>query len=638
MCGIAGFVRSEPRNKDKDFASLKRMCDSIAHRGPDAEGQWSVDDRIFFGHRRLSIIDLSEQANQPLHNEDGKITVVYNGEIYNYLDYQSRLKAQGHQFRSTGDTETLVHLYEEDGFDMLQSLNGMFAFSIWDARKQTLFCARDKFGIKPLYYTQTSDGIAFASEIKALLCLPEVVATQDKLAYWQYMSFRYVPGERTLFKGIKKLLPGHYLTWKPGGEMNITRWTDRHTNRRNNSNATAPVAEINDALELAIQRQMISDVPVGTFLSGGLDSSLTTALMCRTREPMLKVNSYTVGYSSSQLPGRNQIDRIEYVDDLAAMYPLKQTVIPPVIEPKEFLNHDVLMNLLWHMEEPVVDSAMINAIRISKAARADGTPVLLCGHGADEIFGGYRRHIAAGHLNKTRRIPKSLLGTAAYLSKLLPPDMYRIGQFLNASSLPSPRDLIQISFPNSPESSMSALSPDFLGDLHIDDVLEYHVSIANEYSETDPIDAALNLDQWTYLVDQNLLYMDKLSMAHSIESRVPFLDNDLFNLAASIPTSQLIHGNRPKVILNEAGEGLLPASILNRPKSGFGITFLYEWWKTTDTNWYDSIFNSAIDRGWYRDDVVSKAKTNARKGNTQSSDLLFSVLLSEIWAQRFLDS
>jgi len=151
MCGIAGFVRSEPRNQEQDFTSLKRMCDSIAHRGPDAQGQWSVDGRVFFGHRRLSIIDLSEQANQPLHNEDGKVTVVYNGEIYNYQDYQPRLKAQGHQFRSTGDTETLVHLYEEDGFDMLQSLNGMFAFSIWDARKQTLFCARDKFGIKPLY-------------------------------------------------------------------------------------------------------------------------------------------------------------------------------------------------------------------------------------------------------------------------------------------------------------------------------------------------------------------------------------------------------------------------------------------------------------------------------------------------------
>jgi len=420
--------------------------------------------------------------------------------------------------------------------------------------------------------------------------------------------------------------------------LNITRWTDRHTNQRNTASATTAVADIKESLELAIQRQMISDVPVGTFLSGGLDSSLTTALMCRSRDPMMTINSYTVGYNSSQLPGRNQIDRIEYVDDLAAMYPLKQKIIPPVIEPNEFLNHDVLLNLLWHMEEPVVDSAMINAIRISKAAREDGTPVLLCGHGADEIFGGYRRHIAAGHLNKTRRIPKTLLSAAANLSKLLPPDMYRIGQFLNASSLPSPRDLIQISFPNSPESSMSALSPDFIGDLHIDDVLHYHVGITEEYTETDSIDAALYLDQWTYLVDQNLLYMDKLSMAHSIESRVPFLDNDLFDLAASIPTSQLIRGGKPKVVLHEAGEGLVPESILNRPKSGFGITFLYEWWKKSDSDWYDSIFNSAINRGWYRDDVVSKAKSDAKKGNTQSSDLLLSVLLSEIWAQRFLDS
>ena len=637
MCGIAGFVRTTPHNVREDSESLKRMCDIIRHRGPDAEGQQSFDDRVFLGHRRLSIIDLSEDANQPLSNEDGKVTIVYNGEVYNYMDFHDRLESAGHRFKSKGDTETLVHLYEEMGIDMLNKLNGMFAFAMWDARKKMLFCARDAYGVKPFYYTRISDGIAFSSEIKALLTLPEVRADVDRLAYWQNLSFRYVPGERTLFAGIKKLLPGHYLTWRPDGELQIKRWSNRDKAKRRGSESPVSVNEVREVLESAVHRQMVADVPVGSFLSGGLDSSLATAMMCRTSDPMHEVRTYTVGYAKSEMPGRSEVDRLEYVDDLARNYPLQQHIIPPIIDPNEYLNLETLKKIVWHIEEPVVDSALMNAMRISESARATGTPVLLSGHGADEIFGGYRRHRAASHLNVTRRVPDSLLRTAGKLSRKLPGDMYRIGQFLEASSLVPPRDLIRISFPNSPQTALQALAPDFVQNFNEDDVLEYHLGVVAEYDTDDPVDASLYLDQWTYLVDQNLLYMDKLSMAHSIESRVPFLDTELFELAATIPVSQLIQGKKLKAILHDVAQPLVPASILNRPKSGFGVTFLYEWWRTNKSDWYEDLLSSALNRGWYEPGAVKTARANAKKGNTQSSDLLFSVLLSEVWAQCFLD-
>lgn len=638
MCGIAGFVRTSPRNLVQDTESLKRMCDVIRHRGPDAEGQQCFEGRVFLGHRRLSIIDLSEDANQPLSNEDGEVSIVYNGEVYNYRDFHSRLEGAGHRFKSKGDTETLVHLYEDMGEKMLSRLNGMFAFALWDARKQTLFCARDAYGIKPFYYTEIGDGIAFSSEIKSLLSLPEVNAEVDRLAYWQYLSFRYVPGERTLFKGIKKLLPGHHLTWHSDGKTQIQRWSTRDQARRRANSSPVELAQVSEAMQAAVQRQMVADVPVGSLLSGGLDSSLTTALMCRTTKPMSEVRTYTVGYKKTDLPERNQVDRLEYVDDLARDYPLQQHLIPPIIDPNEFLTLDTLKKIVWHIEEPVVDSALMNAMRIAESARATGTPVLLSGHGADEIFAGYRRHRAAQHLNVTRKLPTALLRSASYLSRYLPGDQYRIGQFLDSSALPIPRDLISISFPNSPNTCLAALAQDFTSGFTEDDVLEYHVSVVDEYASNDPVDAALNLDQWTYLVDQNLLYMDKLSMAHSIESRVPFLDNDLFDLAATIPVSQLIRDNKLKAILHDVAQPFVPESILNRPKSGFGVTFLYEWWKTNKSDWYEDLFGSALSRGWYRSDVIVNARKNAQKGSPQASDLLFSVLLSEVWAQCFLDT
>lgn len=637
MCGICGFVRTTPHDPQRDALALKQMCDLIRHRGPDAEGQRVFDDRIFLGHRRLSIIDLSPLAHQPLANEDGSVWIVYNGEVYNYQQFRSPLLANGHTMRSSGDTETLVHLYEDHGVEMLAKLNGMFAFALWDERKQQLFCARDAFGIKPFYYTHISDGIAFASEIKALLALPEVQAQLDPSAFWQNMSFRYVPGDKTLFTGIHKLLPGHYLLWRPDGSLEIDCWVDR-VHRQRQSNGHAPkVSDLRDALQSAVRGQLVADVPVGSFLSGGLDSSLVTALMCRSTDPMREVRTYTVGYDESELPNRHGVDRTSYIDEMAALYPISRQIIPPVIDPNQALNHDLLKQIVWHLEEPVFDSALVNAIRIAKTARQDGTPVLLCGHGADELFGGYRRHKAATFLDTTRKIPGPILRMAAGLSQLLPADSYRIKHFLETVSQPTPYDLINISFLNSLDSCRTMLRPDFLNGHRAEDAMAYHVQVLNSYQATDLVDASLYLDQWTYLVDQNLLYMDKMSMAYSIESRVPYLDWELYELASQIPSDQLVTKQKLKAILHEAAAPYLPSSILNRPKSGFGILYLYDWWQTQKPDWFEDLFRAAVQRGWYEPKAIIQTRAQAERGNARSSELLLSILLSEVWAQCFLE-
>jgi asparagine synthase (glutamine-hydrolysing) len=623
---------------DHDLRALKRMSDVISHRGPDAEGQMSFDQRIFLGHRRLSIIDLSTAANQPLSNEDGSIWIVYNGEVYNFMDFRPRLLAKGHTLKSSGDTETLVHLYEDLGVEMLNQLNGMFAFAIWDSRQQLLFCARDEFGIKPFYYTELRDGLAFGSEIKALLALPEVKTQLDRLAFWQNMSFRYVPGDRTLFAGIRKLLPGHYLTWRPGGTMQVRRWCQRGAERRPNNGHRVQPHDVRATLQTAVQRQMVADVPVGSFLSGGLDSSLATAMMCKTSAPMREVRTYTVGYTAADLPERNGVDRVDYIDALAERYPLERRIIPPVIDPNEFLNQSMLRKIIWHLEEPVFDSALVNAIRIAEAARQDGTPVLLCGHGADELYGGYRRHKAATLLGLTRCIPNSVLRTVARLGKFLPADSYRLMHFLEISSLARPKDLISISFLNSLGSCRRVLSPDFVNGYTEHEAMSYHLGLLDEYDAVNTVDEALHLDQWTYLVDQNLLYMDKMSMAYSIESRVPYLDKDLFQQASTIPTSQLVTRKKLKAILHEAAEPLLPETILNRPKSGFGILYLYDWWTGQKSDWYEGLFRGATRRGWYEPSALAETKQRAATGDARASELLFSVLLSEVWAQCYLDA
>lgn len=638
MCGICGFVRSTPHNPARDARSLKQMCDVIRHRGPDAEGQCTFEDRIFLGHRRLSIIDLSPLANQPLTNEDGSIWIIYNGEVYNYMTFRAQLEAKGHSLRSVGDTEMLVHLYEEMGVSMLDKLNGMFAFALWDARQQLLFCARDAFGIKPFYYTQIEDGIAFGSEIKALLAQPEVQAELDPFAFWQNMSFRYVPGAKTLFKGIYKLLPGHYLIWRPDHGMEIRCWSDRASRQRLSNGHAPTVSDLQDALQDAVRGQLVADVPVGSFLSGGLDSSLVTALMCRSTDPMREVRTYTVGYDDTQLPTRHGVDRVTYIDELAARYPISRQIIPPVIDPNEFLNHELLRKIVWHLEEPVFDSALVNAIRISQTARADGTPVLLCGHGADELFGGYRRHKAATYLDTTRKLPPMALRMAASASQWLPADAYRIKHFLETVSQPAPYDLINISFLNSLENCRTLLRSGFLNGETASEAMAYHLQILDSYCATDLVDASLYLDQWTYLVDQNLLYMDKLSMAHSIESRVPFLDSQVYDLAAKIPSDQLVTRQKLKAILNESAKPLLPASILNRPKSGFGVLHLHEWWQGKKPDWFEDLFHAATDRGWYAPKATHEARMLAESGNARASEMLLSILLSEVWAQCFLEN
>ena len=635
MCGICGFVRSFPQDQGQDELTLSKMCVAIQHRGPDAQAWRSFSGQVFLGHLRLSIIDLSEAANQPLSNEDGTIWIIFNGEIYNFQPLRQELLAKGHKFSSAGDTEVLIHLYEEMGPDMLSRLNGMFAFALWDDRQKRLFCARDNFGIKPFYYCLNDDGLTFASEIKALLARPENQAAINPLALWQSLSFRYVPGEHTLFSGVHKLLPGHFLTWCPGEQPKIKQWFDAAEYRASFRVQDVTTEQVRQVLAEAVERQMIADVPVGSFLSGGLDSSLITALMCRVEEPMRPVRTYTVGYEGHELPATSPVDRVRYVTELAQQYPLETQFIDPIIKPGDSLDLATLRKIVWHLEEPVYDGAILNAMRVAQLARQHQTKVLLCGHGADEVFGGYRRHRAAGLLHYTRAIPTPILQLAGRASSLLP-HAYRHTHFLNVATQRPPEDLLNISFLNLLPHTRSQLSEDFLNGCRHADALSYHKAVLANYPARDLTDAAMLVDQLTFLVDQNLLYMDKLSMAYSLETRVPFLDLELVALGAQLSSNSLVTRGQLKAILYQAAEPLLPETILQRPKSGFGI-YVNSWWGQTKPAWYADIMSGVRSRGWFNGQQIRQTEQQAEVGHTAASELLFSVLLSEIWAQQFLD-
>ena len=634
MCGICGFARREPIDPPQDKAVLNEMCSVISHRGPDAMGQRAFGDRVFLGHLRLSIIDLSDAANQPLCNEDGTVWIVFNGEIYNFQPLREQLLKKGHVLRSSGDTEVLVHLYEEYGTDMLSLLNGMYAFAIWDTNKQRLFCARDNFGIKPLYYCENEDGFTFGSEIKALLARPEVKPEVNPLSLWQSLSFRYVPGNATLFRSIKKVLPGHFLLWQPDESVKQIRWYDIAEERASATTTNVTADEVHETLAKAVDRQMVADVPVGSFLSGGLDSSLITALMCRAEDPMRTVHTYTVGYQGSELPPNSPVDRRKYIEDFAKRYPVETRFIDPILRPGENLGLDTLQRIVWHLEEPVFDSAVLNAYRVAELAKRNETKVLLCGHGADEVFGGYRRHKAAGLLQNTRYIPGALLKLFGKAISNFP-TAYRHAHFLNVASQSPPEDLINISILNLLPDTRAHLHSSFLNGYTEADATRYHRQIVDTYQGRDLTDTAILLDQLTYMVDQNLLYMDKLSMAYSLETRVPYLDLEVVKLGATIASGAMVRRGRLKAILYDAAAPLLPASIIDRPKSGFGI-YVNSWWSQSKPDWYADILNAVRERGWYEREMLASTEKRAEAGHTDSSELLFAVILSEIWAQQFL--
>jgi asparagine synthase (glutamine-hydrolysing) len=644
MCGISGLVNCG------DMETLVRMTNVQTHRGPDDSGLWerrfADGGYIGLGSRRLAILDLSPDGHMPMSNEDGSVWITFNGEIYNFADLRRELEGKGHHFRSHTDTETIVHLYEEYGPDHFQDclnrLNGMFALAICDLRGSSpkLLLARDHFGIKPLYYYERSGKLAFASEIKALLEVPGIEASMNMEALDKYLTFLWVPDPLTMFEGVHKLSAGHYALWQQG-EFKIEQYWDLtfppqgHLFERTEDDLAD---EIRERFCASVERQMVSDVPIGAFLSAGLDSSSIVAAMARKQT----VRTYTITFPEKYRVGETTIDDPGVPRRLARKLGCEHHEI--VVEPDVV---DVLPNLTWHMDEPTADPAIITAYLVSREARKQAT-VLLSGVGGDEIFAGYRKHVAHAWAEDYRRVPSFARSVAERTLRALPSlrgtrmkGFVRLAKKMARSAAFSPAeafirnctylDAQQKTDLFALESQQASGNP-----------ASQHLAAFDKVQHADFLNQMLYLDTKIFMTSLNLTYNDKMSMASSVEVRVPFLDRELVEFAAwnVSPSSKLKGRWRPvtKHIFREAMHSMVPDEVMRQPKAGFAAPVDY--WLAHDLRpMVDELLSESQvrRRGLFRPEIVRGYINEHRRGAEDWSMQIWQLLTLEIWMQLFLD-
>ena len=645
MCGIAGLANWGNREV------LARMAHVQAYRGPDDSGLWERrfpdSSYIGLGSRRLAILDLSAHGHMPMCNEDGTVWITYNGEIYNYAELRRELISKGHRFRSNTDTEVVIHLFEQEGADCVQRLSGMFAFCICDLRsgRPQLFLARDHFGVKPLYYIQRGSKLAFASEAKALLQLPEVTAQIDVESLHQYLAFLWVPEPKTMFRGIYKLPAGYCATFRDG-ELKLQNYWDLTFPR---ADATYPRSEADLADELrerlrhSVHQQMVSDVPVGAFLSAGLDSSSIVAMMRgATNQP---VRTYTITFPCKYRIGETALDDPQVPARLARHLGCENQQI--VVEPEVA---DLLPRLTWHMDEPVADPAIITAYLVCQEARKQST-VLLSGVGGDELFAGYRKHVAHRWSHAYRRLPGLLRGCLESSLDALPAfrgtlakGMARLAKKMARSASLAPQEaFIRNCTYLSPEQKQTLYIDWFQEQLCDSDSAIRHHAAFNKVSHADFLNQMLYLDTKIFMASLNLNYNDKMSMASSVEVRVPFLNRELAEFAAwSIPPNLKLKGFfRPttKHIFRKAMRGLLPSEVLRQPKAGFAAPVDY--WLAHDLReLVDDLLSETniARRGLFRPQEVRHFIDRHRSGAEDCSMQIWQFLTLEHWMRVFIDS
>jgi asparagine synthase (glutamine-hydrolysing) len=625
MCGIVGIAQQPGRHR---FASddVRRMADQIFHRGPDDEG-FHDGGRVVIGMRRLSIIDL-EGGHQPIANEDQTVWVVNNGEIYNFQSLREDLLRKGHKFTTHSDTEVLVHLYEEHGEAFLEHLEGMFAAALWDSTKNRLIVARDRLGIKPVYYWPFGGGLAFSSEIKAFLPLQGFSPSVNTRSLADYLGIGYAVAPETIFEGVRKLEPGTFLRWTDEGFSTHRYWslpTETDTSRSYDDWVEATAAE----LQRAVADHMIADVPVGAFLSGGIDSSAVAALMSRATNAEL--NTYSIGYAGSSVA--------EYYNEL----PFAKTVADQLgsnhreiaVEPNVA---SLLPKLIWHLEEPISDSAITTTFLVSELA-AESVKVILSGVGGDELFAGYNRYLGDHYDRRYRRIPailrqRLLPGIAGLLpsgrqNRLM--DMSRYAKrFIQAGQLGwRQRYAFYLAIAD------DGLLAEMLGEELAGNGL---ARVAAAEDSGDELLRLLRIDWQTQLAENLLLLTDKMSMACSLECRVPFLDHRLVEFAAGIPAQHKLPGGRLKGLLKDSLRSVLPASVIDRRKRGFGAP-VGAWFKQELAGLRAELLSDAAleDRGLIDADSVRRLCADHDNNREDYTDLILVLMNLEIWARLFLD-
>jgi asparagine synthase (glutamine-hydrolysing) len=627
MCGICGIASSDPRLQPVDAPTLSAMTDAIEHRGPDEAGH-TIRSGVALGMRRLSIIDVAG-SHQPVWTEDREVVAVFNGEIYNFAALRSELASKGHRLATRGDSETIVHLYEEYGLDFVKHLRGMFAIALWDTRRRRLVIARDRMGVKPLYYALTPDGLAFASEVKAMLAGGLVRAQLDPMAAELFLAHGFVPGPHTLFAGVRKLDPATILVFEDGKVTEErSYWSPWEGGPPRKAGPWEEEQEqLMALLRESIKARMISDVPLGVMLSGGLDSSLITAIMSGISDR--PVQTFSIGFEEDA--GSDELDDAA---EVARRYGTEHHALRT-----SAADHAGLLDeAIWHLEEPIADVSCLGFILLSRLARQHVT-VALSGQGADELLGGYRKHEIAALASAFHRVvprPARRL-TAAAARRPVRRSTAARGVLAIATDDPVER-LLAMSRVVQPGERAGLLAAEFM-----------HPAAEHEIGEVvrrslppvalTPLGTTLHLDTRLALVDNMLLYFDKMSMAASLEVRVPFLDHDVVSFCSRLPDSRRVWHMRRKELLKRASRGIVDDRIIDKPKRGFFHSALGAWL----THHRDDLVRetlldgTALSRGIYRPEAVLDLVERARLDDKKASQRLFALLALERWMLMFVD-
>ena len=616
MCGIIGVVAAPGHSAPSEEIG-HAMNALIRHRGPDDDGFYR-DERVLLGMRRLSIIDLAG-GHQPMHNADRSVQMVFNGEIYNYRELRAELVARGHAFYSESDSEVIVQAYEAWGEACFERLHGMFAIALWDTRNRTLLLARDRFGEKPLFYADTGAHIAFASELKSLLALPGFSRDLDTHAIQAYVCFGYVPTPRSIFAGVAKLAPGHYLRYADGRASTHRYYTLAFAPKWSGSEADAE-DELAGRLDAAVASRLVADVPFGAFLSGGLDSSVVVALMARHLGQPVK--TFSIGFREDAY---NELSDARRVAQHLGTEHHELVVEPDATQ--------LLQQLVWYLDEPFADSSAIPTFLVAQLARRH-VKMVLTGDGGDEAFAGYDRYLRFLKLQRLGALKPAAAVLARCAGRALPGALgYRLGRI---------GERLDLRFPDSYLSGVALTRPDIAANLlgeamRADDYYAAAPQVTDGGSEM--LDRIIALDIDGYLPDDILVKLDRMAMANSLEGRAPLLDHRLVDFAASLPVNLRIRGTRGKHLLRRTARRWLPAAVLDKPKQGFAIP-LRSWFRGPLRELAADVIGSRAfrERGLMRAAAAERYLAAHVAGNADFGETLWLILSLELWARRYLDA
>ena len=629
MCGIAGFQGAF------DPELLSACADALRHRGPDDSGEWySPRSQVGLAHRRLAIIDVSPRGHQPMHGPSRTAVIVFNGEIYNFRELRADLERSGHSFRGHSDTEVLLALYEAKGEAMLSLLNGIFAFAIWDDAARSLLLACDAMAVKPVYFAQTTEGFLFASELKALTRTGTIPATIDVAPLFRTLGYLWSPGGATPIRGVRRLGPGEALRVKDCRIVRRWSWaTSTWLGEPIDVGPDEAVRRVEQSLRTAVHRQMVADVPVGAFLSGGVDSSAVVAM---AREEAPQIECFTI--DTGGVRDRGMTDDLPFARQVARHLGVKLHIVR--IDSSQMAQD--LEQMVVQLDEPLADPAPLNVLYISRLAREHGMKVLLSGAGGDDLFSGYRRHRALGFERYWSRLPRPVRAgfrRASGRLAALGSSGRRIAKALAHADSTREQRLTGYFLWADVERIRTLFAPEhrvLLATERIEAQLEDYLRTLPQ--GLPPLHQMLALEQRFFLADHNLLYTDKMSMAAGVEVRVPFLDNDLVSLANALPADIKQHGRHGKWVLKKAMERYLPRQVVYRPKAGFGAP-LRQWLRGDLLELVDDTLSPAAlrNRGLFDPAAVTRLVDDDRAGRVDAAYTILGLMCIEIWCRHFLD-